>query len=107
MAVAVVLSVVFSLILGLAAGYFIAIRRHSTIYKVKKESLSVSCQNEKKQNVYDIDDGTPHHNCNERCSALPNGKQCSVLNSEPKANNSVNGVSQADILDRRKKAVHL
>lgn len=104
MALSVVLSVIFSLVIGLTFGYFVAVKRQSRIYKVKKESLSSARgRNEKNQNLYEIDEGTSHHSCNEHCRALPNGKQ----QSEPRENNAENDFSRADILDRRKNVAYL
>ena len=109
LALAATLSIILSLSAGIAIGYFIGIRRHSTIYRLRNRdnsSLSFNCKSEKVQNQYEIDD-TPRHACTEQCSALGNGKQCNLYTprNDRKENNvlqPVNGVNHLSSLDRQK-----
>lgn len=105
LALAATLSIIISLSAGIAIGYFIGVRRNSTIYRLRNgdnSSLSFNCKTEKVQNQYEIDD-TPRHSCTEQCSALGNGKQCNLYapRNDRKENN-VNGVNHLSSIDRQK-----
>lgn len=109
LALAAILSIIFSLSAGVAIGYFVGIRRKSTIYRLQNRdnsSLSFNCKTEKVQNQYEIDD-TPRHSCTEQCSALGNGKQCNLYapRSDRKENNLklVNG--GVNHLDRQRQGI--
>jgi hypothetical protein len=108
LALAAILSIIFSLSAGVAIGYFVGIRRNSTIYRLRNgdnSSLSFNCKSEKVQNQYEIDD-TPRHSCTEQCSALGNGKQCNLYGprNERKENNvqPTNGVNRLSSIEREK-----